>query len=57
MTPVKKKEVLLVDIYNNWTGPCVAAESYLKRMKHEAESLVLARACCDYIEELLAFRG
>ena len=57
VTPVKEKQVLLIDIYNQWTGPCVAAESYLKRMKHEVEPLVLARACCDFIEELLAFRG
>ena len=55
--PVKENQVLLIDIYNKWTGPCVAAESYLRRMKHEVEPLVLARACCDSIDDLLAFRG
>ena len=55
--PVKENQVLLVDIFNQWTGPCVAAESYLRRMKHEVEPLVLARACCDCIEDLSAFRG
>ena len=57
MIPVKENEVLLIDIYNKWTGPCVAAESYLRRMKHEVEPLVLGRACCDSIDDLLAFRG
>ena len=55
--PVIEKQLLLVDVFNNWTGPCIAAETYLKRLKQEIEGLVLARACCDTIEELFAFRG
>ena len=60
ITPVKDKQVLLIDVYTKWTGPCVAVESYLRRIRHafvEApESLVLARACCDNIDELEAFK-
>jgi hypothetical protein len=48
---------MLVDVYNKWTGPCIAAETYLRGMKHEANGLVLVRACCDQIEELYDFRG
>ena len=57
VTPVIEKQLLLIDVFNSWTGPCIAAETYLKRLKHEIEGLVLARACCDSIEELFAFRG
>ena len=58
--PVKDKQILLIDVYTKWTGPCVAAESYLRRIRHafvEApDALVLARACCDNIDELEAFK-
>ena len=57
---MKERQVLLIDVYTKWTGPCVAVESYLRRIRHafvEApESLVLARACCDNIDELEAFK-
>ena len=60
LAPVKDNQVLLIDVYSKWTGPCIAAESYLRRIRHafvEApECLVLARACCDNIEELEAFK-
>ena len=60
ITPVKDRQILLVDVYTKWTGPCVAVESYLRRIRHafvEApDSLVLARACCDNIDELEAFK-
>ena len=52
--------MLLIDVYSKWTGPCIAVESYLRRIRHafvEApDSLVLARACCDNIDELEAFK-
>ena len=57
ITPVRDKQVLLIDIYNEWTGPCVAAQTLLNRMKYDAECLVLARACCDEIVELSSFIG
>ena len=60
ITPVKDKQILLIDVYTKWTGPCIAVESYLRRIRHafvEApDSLVLARACCDNIDELEAFK-
>ena len=52
-----EKQLLLIDVFNSWTGPCIAAETYLKRLKHETEGLVLARACSDTIEDLYAFQG
>ena len=52
-----EKQLLLIDVFNSWTGPCIAAETYLKRLKHETEGLVLARACSDTIEDLFAFKG
>ena len=57
VTPVIEKQLLLIDVFNSWTGPCIAAETYLKRLKHEIEGLVLARACSDTIEDLFAFKG
>ena len=52
-----EKQVLLVDVYNKWTGPCIAEETYLRRMKHVTERLVLVRACYDQIEDFYPFIG
>ena len=60
ISPIKEGQILLIDIYTKWTGPCIAVESYLRRIRHafvEApDSLVLARACCDSIDELEPFK-
>ena len=56
---VQDHQILLCDVYTNWSGPCVAIESHLRRMRHtfvEApDVLKLARVCCDDIKDLEAF--
>ena len=60
LTAIKPNQVLLIDIYTGWSGPCLAIESHLRRMRNsfvEAPNcLALARACCDEIDELEAFK-
>lgn len=54
-------QVLLVDIFPAWGGPCLAVESHLRKMRHSGvpnpEALALARACSDTIEDLKDFRS
>ena len=68
MLPVKKpafaaleaKQVLLLDIYSSWSGPCLALEGYLRKLRHQfvenPNCLVLAKACSDDIPELEPFK-
>ena len=59
LSEVQDRQVLLIDVFNYWSGPCLAMESHLRRMRHafrEApEVLKLARVCCDGIDELQPF--
>ena len=59
IVPVKEKQILLVDIFTGWSGPCNAVESHLRRMRNSfveyPDCLALARACCDQIDDLLPF--
>ena len=32
---VKPKQILLIDIYSSWSGPCAAMEGHLRRMRHQ----------------------
>lgn len=54
------KQVLLVDVYSSWSGPCVALEGYLRKLRHQfvenPNCLVLAKAQCDDIAELEPFK-
>ena len=50
----------VVDVYTEWSGPCFAVESHLRRLRHSfveaPDTLALARACCDQIEDLQPFK-
>ena len=52
--------LVLVDVYNEWCGPCSSMEAHLKKLRVQSlmndEKMTLARACCDNIEELSPFR-
>ena len=54
------KQVLLVDVYSSWSGPCVALEGYLRKLRHQfvenPNCLVLAKAQCDHIAQLEPFK-
>ena len=60
LTPIKPNQLMLIDIFTGWSGPCIAIESHLRRMRNsfvEAPTcLVLARACCDDIDQLEPFK-
>ena len=49
-----------MDIYSSWSGPCLALEGYLRKLRHQfvenPNCLVLAKACCDHIAELEPFK-
>ena len=57
---MEAKQVLLVDIYSSWSGPCLALEGYLRKLRHQfvenPNCLVLAKACCDDIGVLEPFK-
>ena len=59
-SPIKPRQILLIDIYSSWSGPCAAMESHLRRMRHQfvatPDCLALAKACCDNISDLEAFK-
>ena len=58
---LKEDQILLADVYIGWCGPCSAIESYLKRIRTNyitrPNSLVLAKVCCDEIQDLRAFKS
>ena len=60
LTAIKPNQVMLIDIYTGWSGPCNAIESHLRRMRNsfvEAPNcLALTQACCDEIDELEPFK-
>lgn len=57
---IKANQLLLIDVFTGWSGPCNAVESHLRRMRHSfvevPDCLALARACCDDIDDLLPFK-
>ena len=57
---VKPKQILVIDIYSSWSGPCSAMEGHLRRMRHQfvetPDCLALAKACCDNIDVLQPFK-
>ena len=59
--PIKPHQVLIIDIYSSWSGPCSAMEGHLRRMRHQfvatPDCLALAKACCDNIDDLKAFKS
>ena len=60
LTPIKPNQLLLIDIFTGWSGPCTAVESHLRRMRNSFVEapycLALARACCDEIDYLEPFK-
>ena len=52
--------LVLVDVFNDWCGPCASMETHLKKLRVQSlqndDRVTLARACCDNIEELAPFR-
>ena len=52
--------LVLVDVYNDWCGPCASMETHLRKLRVQSlqndDRVTLARACCDNIEELSPFR-
>jgi hypothetical protein len=60
LSPIKAEQVLLMDVYNRWSGPCNAVESHLRRMRNSFVEapycLALARVCCDDIDDLQPFK-
>ena len=60
VAPVKANQLLVIDVYTEWSGPCTAVESHLRRLRHSfveaPDTLALARACCDRITDLQAFK-
>ncbi len=60
LQPIKPHQLLLIDIYTGWSGPCYAIESHLRRLRHSfveaPDCLALARACCDEIDDLKVFQ-
>ena len=57
--PIKNHQIMLIDIFTGWSGPCLAVEGHLRRLRHSfveaPDCLALARACCDDIEDLQPF--
>lgn len=50
--------LIVVDVYSDWSGPCAAMVSTLKKIKLEIGNAVdCAIARCDDIEDLARFRG
>ena len=60
LKPIQPNQLLLIDVFTGWSGPCLAVESHLRRMRNsfvEAPNCMqLARACCDSIDELETFK-
>lgn len=60
ITPVRRNQLLVIDVYTEWSGPCFAVESHLRKLRHSfvdaPDTLALARACCDNIEYLQSFK-
>ena len=58
--PIKPHQIMLIDIFTGWSGPCLAVEGHLRRLRHSfveaPDCLALARACCDEIEDLQPFK-
>ena len=52
--------LVLVDVYNEWCGPCASMDTHLKKLRLASlvaeDRVTLARACCDHISELAPFR-
>ncbi|TRY78166.1 hypothetical protein TCAL_07575 [Tigriopus californicus] len=59
--PIKDEQILLIDVYSAWSGPCSAMEGHLRRMRlsfvETPDALALAKACCDKIEALKSFQS
>jgi len=60
LNPVRGDQLLVVDVYTEWSGPCLAVESHLRKLRHSfvdaPDTLALARACCDEIDYLQSFK-
>ena len=58
--PIKPHQIMLIDIFTEWSGPCMAVEGHLRRLRHSfveaPDCLALARACCDDIDDLQPFK-
>lgn len=57
---IKSHQLMVIDVFTGWSGPCNAVESHLRRLRHSfveaPDCLALARARCDEIDELEAFK-
>jgi hypothetical protein len=53
---VKPNQLLVIDVYTEWSGPCAAVESHLRRLRHSfvdaPDTLALAR--CRFYETVSA---
>ena len=60
LKPVKPHQLLLIDVFTGWSGPCSAVESHLRRLRQslveDPDCLALARVCCDDIDDLVPFQ-
>jgi nucleoside diphosphate kinase/thiol-disulfide isomerase/thioredoxin len=56
---ISKEGLTVVDVYQEWCGPCKAIVSTFKRIKNESgdDMLRFAMAKCDSIESLERYRG
>ncbi|XP_032681265.1 uncharacterized protein LOC116848845 isoform X4 [Odontomachus brunneus] len=56
---LKRKGLVVVDVYSDWSGPCTGMVSILKKIKMEigGDALSYATASCDRVTALQRFQG
>ncbi|KAL0120958.1 hypothetical protein PUN28_008580 [Cardiocondyla obscurior] len=56
---LKRKGLVVVDVYSDWSGPCTGMVSILKKLKMEigGDALSYAMANCDRVTDLKRFQG
>uniref|UniRef100_A0A146KSJ8 Thioredoxin domain-containing protein 6 n=1 Tax=Lygus hesperus TaxID=30085 RepID=A0A146KSJ8_LYGHE len=56
---LERKGLIVVDVFTEWCGPCVAMMSNLKKIKleHGSDNLHLAVANADFVTRLSRFKG
>ncbi|XP_025161018.1 uncharacterized protein LOC105190316 isoform X1 [Harpegnathos saltator] len=56
---LKRKGLVVVDVYSDWSGPCTGMVSTLKKIKMEigGDALSYATASCDRVTDLQRFQG
>ncbi|XP_012233294.1 thioredoxin domain-containing protein 3-like [Linepithema humile] len=56
---LKRKGLVVVDVYSDWSGPCTGMVSILKKIKMEigGDALSYATASCDRVTDLKRFQG